>query len=207
MKHIIFCGFLFVLISCNSEKSTPVTVESAVSEAQSLAENCQYQYNPAQTAIQWIAFKTPKKVGVSGRFEKFELKLDKNSSQDLKEILSTASVEIDTTSVATGDKGRDAKIVKHFFNDGIALSAKVIKIDEASLVMRLKMNEKEQDVEMSYRFINGKLEANGSIDVLAFAMDSFLEAINKACYALHEGKTWSDVKITLISQFEQTCLE
>ena len=63
------------------------------------------------------------------------------------------------------------------------------------------MNGKTLDIPLSYEYKNRKLSAKGVIDVFDFAMSDELAALNKACFALHEGKTWSDVAIGIDAEF------
>jgi hypothetical protein len=79
-------------------------------------------------------------------------------------------------------------------------------MDEKSIDVELTMNGASTVTKLDYTFVDGKFEAKGVVDVItAFGMNSFLEAINKACLALHEGKTWSDVEISIHSEFDSVC--
>jgi hypothetical protein len=57
------------------------------------------------------------------------------------------------------------------------------------------MNGITKNVPMNYTFNKGDLSATGNIDILDFSANKALSSINKACFDLHEGKTWSDVAI------------
>jgi len=57
------------------------------------------------------------------------------------------------------------------------------------------MNGVTKTVPLKYSFSNGIFDANGVIDILDFSASKALSSINKACFALHKGKTWSDVSI------------
>jgi len=54
--------------------------------------------------------------------------------------------------------------------------------------------------------LDGKeLEAEGYIDLADFKMLPSLKSINKACYDLHKGKTWQDVKIEIELELKKVC--
>ena len=65
------------------------------------------------------------------------------------------------------------------------------------ITMDLMLNGKKKEIPLTYKMDGMKLVATGHMDILDFGMSKQLSAINKACYALHEGKTWSDVSLTL----------
>ncbi len=155
-----------------------------------------------QTKVSWVAFKTPAKAGVKGSLPSFSIKAKGKAS--IKDILRSATINIDTTKVATGDKGRDGKIAKFFFstmNGGKKIVAKVKKLTNKKMLLSITMNGVTKDVPMSYQIDGKKLKAKGFIDVLDFGLSDELAAINKACKALHEGKTWADVELHLESEF------
>jgi len=202
MKRLSALLILSMLYACQPAQETP----AAATAAAPVAKNCTYTFDTTKTQIKWVAFKTPNKVGVGGAFAKTDFQLINSSNSQLAAILSGAKFTVDTKSVTTGNEGRDAKIVEHFFGKGIPLSGEVKAINDSNIDVALTMNGATSDVKLNYTFVDGKLEAKGVIDVItAFGMNSFLEAINKACYALHEGKTWSDVEIMLVSDFTTVC--
>ncbi|MEH0861104.1 MULTISPECIES: YceI family protein [Halobacteriovorax] len=162
--------------------------------------NC-YEYNNSNTAVKWTAYKTAKKAGVGGAFKKFEIKTQKKQGS-IKELVKGARFTIDVNSVHTKDASRDAKIERFFFKD-MKISGVVNKIDSNYLYVDMTLAGKTMKVPMKYDIEDGELEAEGIIDVLDFALGENLAAINKACYALHEGKTWSDVQIEIESKFSK----
>ncbi|EQC52413.1 YceI-like domain protein, partial [Bacteriovorax sp. DB6_IX] len=97
---------------------------------------------------------------------------------------------------STKNTGRDKKIVDNFFRD-VKISGKVTAIKKNMLITEMVMKGKKVKVPMKYTLEGSKLSATGTIDVFDFMMHSNLDAINKACKALHEGKTWNDVNIEL----------
>ena len=156
--------------------------------------------------IQWTAFKTPSKVGVAGTLPAITLK-GKNKGTSIRDVSYGMEAVIDTSKVATGNSSRDGKIAKFFFSTmtgGSKILAAVKKIEEKTLTLAVSMNGKTKDIPMSYTVLGNELKAKGVIDVFDWALQDELKAINKACYALHSGKTWNDVVLELTVQYK-TC--
>ncbi len=57
---------------------------------------------------------------------------------------------------------------------------------------------------MTYIYTKGHFQATGTIDLFDFAASDALASINKSCYDLHSGKTWSDVTIGFSTTIEAT---
>jgi polyisoprenoid-binding protein YceI len=164
----------------------------------SLASSC-YKFQPKQNKISWKAYKTPEKVGVGGQFNKFNITPAK-SQGTIKQIVESSKFQINTSSVFTKNPERDKKIVANFFNS-VKLSGQVKNVSSNRIELDLTMNGKTIPAVMKYTVKNNILKAEGVIDVLDFMMNKNLAAINKVCYDLHSGKTWSDVNIYLESTF------
>ena len=157
-------------------------------------------------SISWKAFKTPAKAGVMGSFKTLKHE-GKMTGSSIDEIIKNASLTIETNkkSVHTKNKSRDAKIAKFFFSTmsgGEQIKASVKQLTNKRLTLAVTMNNQTIDVPMNYKVDGLKLEADGVIDVFDFKMIKQLEGINKACKALHEGKTWNDVEIFLSASFK-----
>ena len=170
------------------------------------AAECSYSINSADVEVKWTAYKTPKKLGVSGKFKKLGLS-GKKEGESLSKILSGTKFNIDPTSIASGDKTRDEKIAKFFFSnlEGKNLTGSIVEMGKGVVVLDLKMNGVSKKVPLAYRIKRNKFLADGYLDILDFSMNNSLKAINEACAALHEGKTWSDVKVALEFSFKKDC--
>ncbi|MCB4763942.1 MAG: YceI family protein, partial [Sulfurovum sp.] len=57
---------------------------------------------------------------------------------------------------------------------------------------------------LDYHYEKEEFKAQGNIDLLDFAAGQALASINKACYDLHKGKTWSDISIGFITHIKAT---
>ncbi len=167
--------------------------------------------------ISWKAFKTPLKIGVGGMFSHVEYTPAKKEGINFAEILTGASVTIDQASVDSGNKGRDAKLVKFFFEQmaGKQITGKIVSVKHDPIVrgkpktgildIELTMNGITRKVPMHYRFDQGRLSAEGTIDLFDFNANNALQALNKACFAKHQGKTWNDVTIGFSTHIKAVC--
>lgn len=155
--------------------------------------------------VGWKAFKTYEKIGVGGSFDK--LSLVSSPAASLHKVLEGTSVEIDTASVNTNNKERDATLVKHFFEvqNTKTIKAKILTVSEKSLDVAIEMNGVKRIIPFKYERAHDKLEAHGVIDLNDFHMLLALGAINKACYDLHAGKTWQDVVLSFTLELNREC--
>lgn len=158
--------------------------------------------NAEKIEVKFEAYKMPLKIGVGAKLP--GLSLDKKASgKTWMEATKGRVLTIDASKVDSGDKGRDKKIAKFFFENK-KMTAVITNISEKKkqLTMKVTMNGKTlKKVKMNYNYGYNTLEATGYVDVLDFGMAKQLKALNKACFAKHEGKTWSDVKIFLKANF------
>lgn len=153
--------------------------------------------NPQNTKVSWVAYKTYAKVGVNGSFT--SVSFDKKAQgKTIAEAITNTNFTIDTKTVSTGDTARDATIVNSFFAKGdLKISGKVKTFARKKLVMDLTLNKITKEIPMEYEIEGNKVTAKAFIDVLDFNGSKALAALHKACGALHEGKSWSDVEIRL----------
>lgn len=155
--------------------------------------------------IEWEAYKTPAKIGVEGTFG--NIKLSAMPDKTVTGLLEGAKVVIDTNSVNSKNSGRDAKLVKFFFNtQGVkTITAEIKKVKESSADMEITMNGVTRTVPMKLEFDGEDVKAEGYIDLADFDMLPSLQSINKACYDLHKGKTWQDLKIEFEIKTMEKC--
>ena len=169
---------------------------------------CSYEYAQEGSVVSWTAFKTPKKVGVGGKFTDFTIKAKRAKS--VADMLSGATFEINGQSVDTGDKARDVKIEQFFFKKmlkGTWITGKVLKSTEGKAEVEMTMNGSKSVVPMvsKYDEKTKKLTLTATIDVLNFGMKSNLATLTKACFEKHEGVTWPDVNIELSANVVSDC--
>jgi polyisoprenoid-binding protein YceI len=153
-------------------------------------------YEVDSVAVKFTAFKTYAKVGVSGTFNK--VATSAKAADEVEKLLLNSSLVIDTSSVNSGNEGRDIKLVSSFFQtQGVdKISASVVKVNKDSVLVKITMNAMSVEIPMAYTNVNNTIDAKGTIDLADFGMIPSLESINKACYDLHQGKTWRDVDLS-----------
>lgn len=170
-------------------------------------ENCQITIDRDDVNVGWVAFKTPSKVGVGGRFR--SLGIEKTlKAKSWEELFNSTKFNIDSASTSTKNTGRDAKIVKYFFQPmigGLNISGGFKYVDNEEVTLVLKMNGIENKIPMAISVKDDTLNAKGVLDVFDFSMKKSLLGINQACYELHEGKTWNDVEINFSMKFKKEC--
>lgn len=173
---------------------------------QSQAANCVSKYKQEGSTLEWTAFKTPKKVGVGAKFDKFNIVTKSGATID--EVIKGATFTVDSKSVNSGNPARDKKIVDNFFTTAgkpVAILGKVDKVEKDSALVSFTINGVTKQVPMKLARLDKVATLTGSINVLDFSMSKELAALNEACKALHEGKTWSDVDLKLTAQFDVSC--
>ncbi|MCD6258073.1 MAG: YceI family protein [Helicobacteraceae bacterium] len=165
----------------------------------------QCSFDSQDIKVGWTAFKTYEKIGVGGSFDK--VALTSSSASSLTKALEGTSVEIDTASVNSNHKDRDATLVKSFFEvqNTSSIKAKILSVSEKKLDVLIEMNGVKRTIPFKYTKTQGELKAEGVIDLNDFHMLLALGAINKACYDLHAGKTWQDVSLSFTLQLDKAC--
>jgi len=117
----------------------------------------------------------------------------------LKDFLLSTSIEIDANSVKSGDDTRDEKLQKFFFKlmKTKTIKAKIQTVNDNNVMVLLSMNGIKKELTMNYTFANNLITLTATMDVMDWSLGKALDSINKACAALHENKTWSDVNLTV----------
>jgi hypothetical protein len=164
--------------------------------------------------VYWTAYKTAAKVGVQGSFDSVEYTPAAKSGENFRSILVGSKVAIDTATINSKHKQRDETLYRFFFDimSDKDIEAKIVDIKADKRVknaprtgvvtIEIEMNGVKKTAPMKYSFSEGVFEAKGVIDILDFSANRALSSINKACFDLHEGKTWSDVAISFKMKIE-----
>lgn len=169
--------------------------------------DCKISVKADDVNVEWVAYKTPSKVGVGGKFRSLGIPSEL-SAKNWEELFNATKFSIDSASLHTRNTGRDAKILKYFFQPmlgGLNLTGGFKYVDKDKIILNLKMNGIEQNIPMSVSENENSLDAKGVLDIYDFSMKKSLLGINQACYELHEGKTWNDVDIKFSMKFTKTC--
>lgn len=127
--------------------------------------------------------------------------------------LLNASIDIDATSLDTskdlnnGQGGqwpenlaavRNGNVVNGLFNNFVnpgKVMAKIGAIDASSISLDVTMNGETRTVPMNYSVADGKLTAEGTLDILEFNGADAFKKFSRICRSWHKGKSWSDVAI------------
>jgi len=172
---------------------------------------------PSNMNITWKAYKTLGKLGVGGKFTAVKYTPAALEGKNFKELFVGSKVSIDVSKIDTGNPGRDETLVKDFFSlfKGKMIEGEITKIKKTdkhvkgkprtgNIDVKITMNEKTLTIPMTYVYSEGKFDAKGTIDLFDFAANDALTSINKSCFDLHKGKTWSDVSIGFSTTIEAT---
>lgn len=188
-----------ILFSCGDNKSNKSTSTSEVKSTETTTQQIKPQGKESgfKKELVWTAYKTPKKVPVSGSFKNISLT---NTKEDkpLDESLEGAKFYIDGTTVSTGDTSRDGNLTLFFFK---RLSSPEIygsfgKFENNKVKISLTLNGKTITKEFSYKLDKKMMMIQGSIDVLKdFNSEKAYTSLHRACFDLHEGKTWTEVDL------------
>ncbi|MCK5854135.1 MAG: YceI family protein [Sulfurovaceae bacterium] len=167
--------------------------------------------------VTWKAYKTLSKLGVQGVFTDVKYTPNKKSAANFKELFIGSKISIDVSKIDTKHKARDKTLVAMFFNQlkggKIEGEIKSIEADKSKngkrsytgvLEVSLKMNGRTLLIPMKYQYKKGDFQAIGTIDIFDFDGNDALRSINKSCFDLHKGKTWSDVNIGFRTKIKAT---
>jgi hypothetical protein len=198
-------------------KKSFISVFSAVLLSSSLFGACEYEQK-GDLIVGFKAFKTPLKIGVGGEFNSVEYINTNKSASNLQTLLSGSKVTINTSSVDSANPARDKKLVDFFFKKMAkqAITAKItdLKVDKSDpkskaitgvVSLEIKMNNITRPAELKFNYDKGVFQADGFIDLADYKALGALTSINKACYDLHQGKTWSDVEISFNLNIQEDC--
>lgn len=154
-----------------------------------------------EVELTWKAFKTAHRLSVEGTFK--QLRFDQTpKGESIAQALLSTTFTIDPSGVSTGMSNRDQSLAKHFFAD-LTIKGKVIKVSDKILELQLELNKVKRVIPLRYEIKDQRLSARGFLDVLDFDLTSQLQALTRACLALHEGKTWSDVELQVKVNFRE----
>ncbi len=172
---------------------------------------------PNTMNVNWKAYKTLGKIGVGGKFTSVTYTPHALEGKNFKALFVGSKVSIDLSKIDTGNPGRDETLVKDFFSamKGKTIEGEIVDIKRTDkhekgkprtgvVSVKLTMNEKTLTIPMKYVYNEGKFDARGTIDLFDFAANDALASINKSCYDLHKGKTWSDVSIGFSTTVDAT---
>jgi len=209
---ILLTGLL--LASCNTEGTSEVSTEEE--KAPEKIQNCIYTYNPAQTTLDWTAYKFLRKAGVGGTFKTINVDGDL-SGADAVAIIKSLSFSIPIETTETNNPDRNKKIQEFFFGNLAStelISGKVTSLGENGMAtLEITMNEITQEVEGKYTMEDNVFTYQTEIDVNNWNAEAGLSALNNECKDLHtdiengdtESKLWPDVTISFKTELTKRC--
>lgn len=182
-----------LVVSCGKKEETKVEelYPTEVTAASEQKVNLDY-------TLEWTAFKTPKKVGVKGTFDKIEL-TDIKEAATLIESLEGAKFTVETPTVNSKDPLRDDKLKAGFFAKMAGnITGSFGTFKDGKVAVSITMNGVTKEKSFTYETTDDTVKINGSIDMIAdFTANAAFDSIHELCKDLHEGKTWTDVDIAV----------
>lgn len=181
------------LFSCGETKEVETTTTT---------DKAMYQIDAETVSLKWVAYKTTDKVGVGGEFGKINVN-EYQLAESKEGALNGVSFSVPVSSLFTGNKDRDWKLVNLFF--GVMDKTEFIKGtfhqgEEGIGKLDLTMNGTSTELPYDYSITNDSIFITATMDVLNWNGQEAMDSLNKACYDLHKGKdgvskTWSEVDI------------
>lgn len=189
--------FSIALISCNQNPNSDKTL----TDSQTIDR---YGINVDSVKVHWTAFKTTKRIGVSGTFDSISVKCENNSGT-IEDILKSANIHINTAFVNSNNAIRDPKIVKFFFGNFTFPNEIVASVDsliDNKVSINLKMNGMEKSVLANYVIENNVLNIYTTLMIPDWNAEASLNALNKECEDLHKdedgiSKLWPEVEVKI----------
>jgi hypothetical protein len=168
-----------------------------------------YAVEAKSTTINWVAYKTTKKLPVKGQFKNVTIENTKNTSTVL-EALNGLKFNIPVSSLFTNDTIRDGKLKKFFFGtmkNTNSISGTLTMNNETSGLVELTMNGISQALPITCNINNQMVKIEAQMNLDNWQTQLAIEALNIACKDLHTGddgisKTWNDVKIEVVTNLK-----
>lgn len=193
-------GLLLSVVACSSPKATD---ENSTEKVETKTEGTSYSYDPNGTIVSFTAFKTSDKVGVSGKFLKFDVTPAKESVSNAADILPGLKFSIPVNSIETNDKSRNGKIVEFFFGsmaNNENISGEVKTVTNGKAIVNIKMNDISKAVELVAKADENIVVLKGFIDLNDWNGSDAIKTLNDVCKELHTGSDgksvlWPDVEL------------
>lgn len=200
----VFTALVLGMLSSCTPKNNTETSEVASQETES-----NYILNLDSLSLQWTAYKTTQRIGVSGSFDSISINSEKTSGTII-ELLTNTKIKISTASVNSNNEIRDPKIVAFFFGKFAVPNEILATIDSANAekaFMSITMNGVTKPVEADYTIKNNVLEMTTVLHTPDWNAQAGLAALNNECEDLHKGedgvsKLWPEVSIVISCPME-----
>ncbi|MBL4939058.1 MAG: YceI family protein [Lutibacter sp.] len=168
-----------------------------------------YTVEAKSTTINWVAYKTTKKLPVKGQFTKVTIENTKNASTTF-EALNGLKFNIPVNSLFTNDTIRDSKLKKFFFGtmkNTNSIPGRLTMKNEHSGFVELTMNGISKMLPIVCVIDKQKVTIKAQMDLDNWQAQLALNALNIACKGLHSGddgisKTWNEVNIEVVTNLK-----
>lgn len=186
---LALCAAVFV--GCKKEEAKKA--EEPQLEEVPVAEKVSYLHK-----LEWTAYKTPDKIGVSGTFNDIELSGAKDSG-NIEQDIKDATFKVVTSTVNSKDQERDTKLFNSFFKLMAGdITGKFVDFKDGKATIEITMNGVTKQKEFTYTIIGNTIALKGNIDIIAdFDGTKAFNSIHELCKELHADKTWTEVDINV----------
>jgi len=195
--------------------TAPETATMANAIEMKTAGNCTYEVNPDSVKVNWTAFKTTDRVGVTGSFKQMELD-GPTRAESFEELLKGITVTLNSRAVNLNDTLKEQNLISYFFeklvDENFTGQITAVNENDQTFILSLSLNGQVQEIPMTYSYdpSSGKIEAKGRIDLLNHQAENALRSLNEKCFDLHKGpdgvsKTWPDVDLLLQAEVKSDC--
>lgn len=186
---LALCAAVFV--GCKKEEAKKA--EEPQLEEVPVAEKVSYLHK-----LEWTAYKTPDKIGVSGTFNDIELSGAKDSG-NIEQDIKDATFKVVTSTVNSKDQERDTKLFNSFFKLMAGdITGKFVDFKDGKATIEITMNGVTKQKEFTYTIIGNTIALKGNIDIIAdFDGIKAFNSIHELCKELHADKTWTEVDINV----------
>ncbi|MCW7491754.1 YceI family protein [Leptospira sp. 2 VSF19] len=195
--------------------STLVLIALCLSFELIAQENCTYEYDPAQTSLEWTAFKFAEKTGVKGKFDSIKV-IGKQKDKTKLGAVKSLQFQIDVSSVNSGVPDRDGKIKKFFFrsvkgNGKISGNfSDIASGDTGTAKLNLRYGNSKTSIPVNFVWKDEIVEVTGTVDVVSLGLQTGLNQLNAECNDLHKGsdgvsKLWPTVDVKVVSTLKKVC--
>lgn len=199
LKKNLVLLLMLLEISCNTSKKE----KDESRNAKTILTSTVYTMDKSGTSLTWTAYKFTEKLGVSGTFDNFTLRL-KTDSGSIDDLLSKAEMTIVTHSVNSANVIRDPKLRTFFFKifNTDTIFGNIVDAKNSKGALELRMNNMINDVAFEYSIKNDTLHLLTHLDLISWNGEQALTSLNKECYELHTGndgvsKLWPNVDVVL----------
>lgn len=171
---------------------------------------CLTSIKPGTAKVEWTAYKFTEKKAVKGEIKDPQFIIENN--KNFQSAMTGLNFKIDLLKVESGDAARDTTLREAFFKSmtSTMVEGRVEKLKKKKLSVLITMNGMSRTVPFTLKNEGAVYTAEGSIDVLDFAMGKSMESLNKVCQELHKGadgvsKTWSTVDLKITAEAVEDC--